>query len=271
MNLHQKRFIPSHNPWEPCFFGAFFAMDDIPCFLYDDRNRVCMLPLTHESPWAIDADLAHALPSRWTFLQHGGQPYLFIKPNVAIDLRQGEQLPDIPEALRTQYLESVRPEKYFEEYPFCFDDYCISHKGYCGYRCTKEGKTIWEFTGRAYLYTEITRWNNRVFFGTAGHGGYFYILDLDTGEAIASIKTGGTASIAQMGHLCFVACRGAKRNCSKLLCVDLRNGKIVQELDLHGGVSSYSRLQLIGQQLHIVTFVYKGELLQNAIWNVVDI
>lgn len=274
MELFQSRYIPSTDPWEPNFGGWFFANGTVPCFVYKERGNVCLLPLTSDVPTIIHTNLGHEilpLPWHWIFLEHGGSSYLMVMPDAVIDLRQGKQLSYIPEPLRAKCLARIHPEKYFVEHQFCFDDYCISHKGNCGYRCTKTGEILWEFTGRAYLYTDIIRWNNHVFFGTAGHGGYFYILDIDSGESLASIKTGGTASIAQMDHLCFVASRGTKRNRSKLLCLDLRDGRIVQELDLHGEVTEDSKLQLIGQHLHIVTFEYRGEHLQNAIWNTVNI
>lgn len=274
MKLYQTKYIPSSDLWEPNFFGAFFSIGSDPCFLYKENQNVCVLPLTCSIPTAIHVDVGDELlplPSGWIVLEHDGQPFLIVKRNAAIDLKQGTKMTYIPEALQTKYLECVRPEMYFVEHQFYFDDYCISHKGNCGYRCTKAGEIAWEFTGRAYLYTDVYRWNNRVFFGTAGHGGYFYILDIDTGESLASIKTGGTASIVQMEHLCFVSSRGNKRNSSKLLCVDLNDGKIVQEIDLYGGVTEDSKLQMIGQQLHVITFEYKKEQLQNAIWNTVNI
>lgn len=271
MNLYQRRYIPTSDPWEPYYFGTFFTMDSTPCFLYKDKGKVCLLPLTCKEPMIIDVDITSEFPCSWVFLYHDDQPFLFVKSDIVIDLKKGKQLPFISDALQTKYIACARPEMYFEEHKFSFNDYCISHKGNSGYQCSKAGEVKWEFAGKAYLYTDIIRWNNRIFFGTAGNGGYFYILDLDTGTPVASIKTGVTASIAQMGHLCFVARRGVKRNCSQLLCVDLRDGRVIEEFDLQGGVTKDSKLQMIGQQLHIVTFEYKGDKLQTAIWNTVSI
>jgi len=274
MNMYQSRYIPSSNPWEPSFLGAFFHNGYVPCFLYKEKQDVCLLPLTCDVPTAIHVDLGNEvlpLPFGWIMLEYCGRPFLFVKPNIAIDLLQEKQLSFVPEPLREEYITHARPEMYFEKHQFCFDDYCISHKGNCGYHCTKAGEAIWEFIGKAYLYTDICRWNDRVYFGTAGRGGYLYVLDINTGDPIASIKTGGTACIAQMGHLCFVTSKSKKQNSSILLCLDLRDGSVVHELALHGGVTENSKLQIIGQQLHIVTFENRGDQLQNAIWNIVNI
>lgn len=276
LQLAHSKYIPAENPWEPQFFGVFFQNGTVPCFVYETWKDLCLLPLTCDIPKLIHTNCTIEelpLPQNWIFLEHDDNPYLILKPNVIIDLLCGAQLSYIPETLQSKCTTLARQKFYYSllDYEFLFDDYCISRNGEFGYRCSKAGSTIWEFTGRAYLYTDYTRWNNRVFFGTAGHGGYFYVLDVDTGEAIANIKTSGTASIAQRDHLCYVVSNGSKRNSSKLLCVDLRNGHIIQELDLYGGVTLDSRLQIIGQYLHIVTFEYKGKSLQNAIWNMVDI
>ena len=95
------------------------------------------------------------------------------------------------------------------------------------------------------------------------------MLDIHTGAALVSIKTGGTASIARSGDVCYVASK-VQRNRSKLLCIDLWTGKILEELDLEGEVNECSRLQLLDGQIHVVTFLYDGNHLRRAIWNVVN-
>lgn len=282
MKLIQSRKIPTDDLWEPCLDGYFYEDTNSPCFAYIGWNTLCLLPLNSDMPAITQLDVS--LPHDWLIVKHEGLPYLFIvKPTVpyhlgrrkqlsnviVVDLRQGKQLLNIPESLQSKYFATAQPD--FVEGSFCFDDYCVSHKGYSGYRCTKADKTIWEFSGRAYLYTEIKRWNNRLFFGTAGHGGYFYVLDIDTGESIASIKTGGTAHIVQRDHVCYIGCAEGRRNRSKLLCIDLRDGSIVEAMDLYGRASFHSKLQIIGQQLHFVTFEYKDDIMQKAIWSTVDL
>ena len=192
-----------------------------------------------------------------------------VKPDVVIALHE-EQLSYVSEKIQQILAASVRPEHYFETHAFAFDEYCISHRGHCGYCCTKDGKEIWDFLGKAYLYTEIFRWKNRVFFGTAGYGGYFYVLDIDTGEVLIAVKTGGTASIAQKDNLCYFSSKSNKRNTSKILCVDLQDVRIVDEIEVHGEVTPESKLQIIGSQIHAVTFVQRNGRCINAIWNVVE-
>lgn len=274
MRLLQSKYIPSSDPWEPNFCGKFVSIKKVPCFLYKDRQTVCMLLLTSDMPTVLSLETGKnllPLPSKWVVLEHDGQPFLMPTPNYAIDLQQEKQLLSVPGFLQADYLVHAKPEMYFETHSFVFGEYCISHKGSCGYICRKADKDIWTFAGKAYLYTDIGRWKNRIFFGTAGFGGYFYILDIDTGAPVVSIKTGGTASIVQNNNLCFIASNGKKCNSSNLLCVDMNEGKIIQELDLYGSVNEDSKLQMIDQQLHMVTFEYRGKRLQNAIWNVVSI
>ena len=157
-----------------------------------------------------------------------------------------------------------KPEKYYEEASFTFGEYCISRKGSFGYRCTLDRKILWDFQGQGYLYTDICVLKNRAFFGTAGQGGYFYILDLQTGEPLAKIKTGGTASIVTAGNCCYVLSSGKT---ARLMCVSLADGSILGETVLPGKSNAYSRLDLVDGKIHAITFLYKNRFLQQAVWN----
>ena len=274
MDLCQSRYIPSTDLWEPNYFGIFFTNDSGLCFLFKEWQNICLLQQSADSPMVISPDLGSSLlplPTHWAMLLDGSKSYLMVKPDTIIDLQQRKQLSHIPDNLQRKCNELIRPEMYLLEHPFVFGEYCISHKGQCGYSCTKAGKTIWNFNGKAYLYTDIFQWNNRIFFGTAGFGGYFYVLDIDTGKPLASIKTGGTTCIAQMDHLCFISSQSSKKNASTLICVDLRDGRIIKEIELYGGVTKDSRLQLIGSHIHIVTFEYSNGQCQNSIWNTIEV
>lgn len=272
MNLHFRRLIPSETLWLPDLAGLFFELDRKPCFAYACRGKVYILHMTTLEPVVVSlsfGDHKYVLPHRWGLIKEDGHFYLAVNEDVMLDLHSGKQMERIPETLRTQYHSRKLPVAYYETYPFDLGEYRIEHKGQCGYRCIRDGKEVWTFCGRAYLYTEIYRWRDRIFFGTAGNGGYFYMLDIHTGAALVSIKTGGTASIARLGDVCYVASK-VQRNRSKLLCIDLWTGKILEELDLEGEVNECSRLQLLDGQIHVVTFLYDGNHLRRAIWNVVN-
>lgn len=274
MNMHHSRYIPSSDPWEPNFHGVFFLKNAVPCFLYKDMQNIHLLPWTDDLPTVIHTDIDNmplSLPRKWMLLEHENNPFLFVAPNNAINLKTNNRLACISTELRTAYTAQIRPETYLVDHSFCFDDYQISHKGDWGYLCTKGNTKLWDFMGKAYLYTDIYRWQNRIFFGTGGHGGYFYVLDLDDGSVLLSINTGGTSSIVQLDNLCFVTCKEEKRSCSKVLSIDLRDGHVQQELDIYGNTTKDSKLQLLDDQLQIVTFEYRKNKLQNAIWSTISI
>lgn len=267
MILLWSKAINSHNPWEPNYNGCFYATTDDVLFLYEDWNDLCALPRSKDTADVIYSSSSEScleLPYSWIMVDEADTSYLFFAQDRAIDLSIMTVTNDLPNPVLSKYRAKIKPQAYYEESPFYFGEYCISHKGMSGYICTKNGNPIWEFKGQAYLYTDIQRWNNCVYFGTAGKGGYVYILDIDTGEALAKIKTGGTSSIVRFKNLCYFLGNNKK---ATLFCVDLTNGNIVQEIALPGKATTYSRVQLIDNHIHVITFEYKGNTLKNAVWS----
>lgn len=53
-------------------------------------------------------------------------------------------------------------------------------------------KTLWKYKLSAYLYTEVEEYNDILYFGTAGKGGYFYGVSLNNGQTVFSYNTGQT-------------------------------------------------------------------------------
>jgi hypothetical protein len=265
--------LPAETLWLPDLAGHFFELDHQCYFAYSCRGKVYILHMTTLEPSVVQPSYGRGkevLPYQWILLQEKDRLYLALNEDVMLVLPEGTQLEYIPETLRTQYRAHKLPSTYFETHPFDLGEYRIEHKGEWGYRCMRENREIWTFQGRAYLYTPIQRWRDRIFLGTAGNGGYFYLLDIHTGIPLASIKTGGTASIAQSGDVCYVAAND-QRNNSKLLCVDLWTGKVLEELDIEGEVNECSRLQMLDGQIHAVTFERQKNYIRRAIWNVVDL
>ena len=76
---------------------------------------------------------------------------------------------------------------------FIFGEYTISHYGEWGYMCKKNGQLLWKKSLKGYLYTEIVLNQNNIVFGTAGQGGHFYSLNIDTGDIIFDFNTKGTS------------------------------------------------------------------------------
>lgn len=94
--------------------------------------------------------------------------------------------------------------------------------------CLQNGKTLWEFRHKAYLYTDITERNGRVIFGTDGLGSMLYCLDIATGTPLYEIKTHFSGfydykSFSFYKENLIVYGRGT------LVAVDFTTGRIVDE------------------------------------------
>lgn len=268
--LWNKRIIPS-NPWEPECEGSFFKVRDKVHFCFKDASAVAVLAEDMFIPQRIYPESEEGtipLPGRWILLEDADTKLLFLRENLVLNLYDMNFTSTPEQAALEQYRAACRPEKYYVEASFIHGEYCIAHKGQWGYECVKNGDSIWEFKGQGYLYTDICCWNNRVYFCTAGRGGYFYILDMETGDAVFSIKTGGTASMIRKGPDCYIL---SNEKNAVLLCVDLRNGHIKESLHLPGKANVYSKLVEIDGNIHATTFEYKRSEMQSAVWTCIKI
>lgn len=268
LRIECSKKIISGSPWEPHLSGFFSLQKSSPLFMYMDRDQVCAFDCQNGSGQIVYSEHGLPIPQNWVLVYDGKYNHLFLKDGLAIDINAQQVVTHIPPDLDEKYRKSKRPKRFYEESPFCFDDFCISHKGQSGYICKKNGEKLWAFNGKAYLYTDINKWNDRVFFGTAGNGGYFYVLDIEDGTKVSDIKTGGTTSIAQKGNLCFVL---SNEKSAVLLCVDLNDGAIKQKINLAGKANMYSKIQLMDDKLHAITFEYSRGVLQNAVWTCVSL
>lgn len=265
MKLLRSKPVPMDAPWEPAYAGVFCKSTDKTHFLYKEGKGIGVL--------ADDANAAQnlvagewpiPLPRNWVLSQTMNRTILFLNEDLMMEIPEFRIREVEENSLKEVFRALRKPEKYYEEASFTFGEYCISHKGNFGYRCTLDGKILWDFQGQGYLYTDICALKNRVFFGTAGQGGYFYMLDLQTGEALAKIKTGGTASFVTAGNCCYVL---SNDKTARLLCVSLTDGSTLREIVLPGKSNVYSRLDLMDGKIHAITFLYKNRVLQQAVWN----
>lgn len=269
MYLVWTKPIKTDRPWEPDFYGTFWQRNGKVLFYFKDKDRLCCLSQDANAEQSINfssADTLLTLPRKWIVLEECNTAYLVFDTARAVDLNTNLLVNSLPNSVRSAYDLHVKPEKYFEEVEFVFDTYSISRKGNCGYVCRNNGVIAWEFRGRAYLYTDIVRWNNRILFGTAGNSGYFYVLDISSGKPLASIKTGGTRNFEIINNHCYIL---ANEKNARLLRIDLSSGDIAQQCDLPGVATVNSKLLVIDNQLHAITFNYRKDRLQNAIWNCV--
>lgn len=267
--LWNKNFT-NDSPWEPFYDGVFHEHDGEVRFFFTNGSGVVMLKESAEA-WQTVCHINTTLPCSWMLVDS----FLFLENRIrqempfkdkAIDLCTLQMTENIPDSVRARYNALLKPMLYYVEETVSHGEYCISHKGEWGYECTKNGEKIWQFRGYAWLYTDIHFWNDRVFFGTSGQGGYFYVLDLETGEPLTKLKTGGTEHIVQIGNLCYVLQNGKH---ASIVCVDLRDGKIRETLPLMGTAGYRAVIQQVGQRLHTITFNTKNGRMNSAYWSCV--
>lgn len=152
---------------------------------------------------------------------------------------------------------------------YYYSDHIIRHSGQWNYVCEKDKETVWTFKSHAWRHTAIERYGDNLYFGTAGRGGYFYLLNLYTGQPLLKLRTGGTVNIYARRHNRLYLLQQEKK--AYLVCVDLDDGAILERLELPGKATMNSAIKLIGDTVHAVTFAYsKSGSLEGALWNRVE-
>ena len=114
---------------------------------------------------------------------------------------------------------------------FIFGEYTISHYGEWGYMCKKNGQLLWKKSLKGYLYTEIVLNQNNIVFGTAGQGGHFYSLNIDTGDIIFDFNTKGTSKYFDANNS-YYFCSVDNRS-TQIFRIDY-NGKILENIEVDG-------------------------------------
>ena len=256
--------------WEPKCDGQFIKQDNHVSFIFADDDNLLAFSEKDALPRLLYTNTSVEilpLPSEWMVVDTPEDAFLMVSEDQGLNLKNNKFSHDVPEHIQMEFKKRIKPFAYYETFPQSLGEYTILHKGNSGYVCMKENEKLWEFTGRAYLYTDMMRWKDRLFFGTAGQGGYFYVLDINTGVPLASIKTGGTQRIIQVDNLCYVL-RREKR--SQLVCVDLSDGKIVSQCDLPGKASVKSAIAMIDNRIHAITFNYSNSIPIGFTWSCIE-
>lgn len=271
MRLLWSKEIKEDNAWLPEYEGYFLKIKDKVVFFYDRTSGPCMLvqdQLYAETIYKETPECRLPLPTRWKLLYAEESSYLQFAEDTVLDLKTMEVISSPAVNIQAVHQRHQFSETDYINKSFHYGEYCISHKGEWGYSCHKDGRVMWEFKGYGWLYTDILFWKNRLFFGTAGQGGYFYVLDLETGNLLTKIKTGGTKSFVQAENLCYVLCN--EKN-ARLICVDLQNGKVREKLELPGKSKESSIVKIIDSKIHTTTFEIKKDRLVSTFWNCVDV
>ena len=271
MKVLWNKKVQLNGLWMPECFGLFAKQGNHVTFFFEDRSKLLSISEADMVPqllYCCSGNESLRLPSRWAIVETLNTKFLLISDDQALDLTNNEVSCDIPVLLQEAYKQQVHPPEYYVEAPQQLGEFTILHKGNWGYICKREDAKLWEFTGKAYLYTDMMRWNDRLFFGTGGHGGYFYVLDIHTGLPLATIKTGGTRCFVQVDNLCYVL-RNEKN--AQLLCVDLSDGQIVSQCDLPGIATIESRITIIDNLIHVITFNISRSKSEGFTWSCVKI
>lgn len=223
--------------------GLFLYRDETVKFCYREGNSMVALSMEGEREIWYTAPDGEPLPdpSCWTNASPGFEPVL--------DRRMG-----IDKTTEVYY----------------FDDHTIAHKGPWDYVCRRDGEQVWTFEGQAWRYTDIEKYGSNIYFGTAGQGGYFYLLNLHTGKPLLELKTGGTAHIyARRDNKLYLL---RQEDQAQLVCVDLNDGTILECLTLPGVVNEVCGIKLIGNTVHAVTLFYEHGLnFSHACWHQIEI
>ena len=240
MRLIESVTIQHENPWEPELDGLFLRRGGPVTFCYKENQSVVAQSLDGEREIWYTAPEGERLelPYHWTGAAKG-----------------------VPPMLRTW-----RPS---DTEIYYFEDYAISHTSQWSYICQKAGETVWKFKGYAWRYTTMEQFGENIYFGTAGQGGYFYLLNLHTGEPLLKLKTGGTVNIHARRENRLYLLQQEKK--AYLVCIDLNDGTILERQELPGKADQHSAIKLIGDMVHAVTFTYKGGPVKEALWNRVEV
>lgn len=277
MTLEWSREIPPTGMSPASYEGFFWQYKGQACLFYDVSGHLAMLTRNVEQPRlfcplppsrrAYIMPGAVSLPMDWRLLEQHEPSLLVLSTTSAFDLSAMKPVSPIPDEAAQEYRLLLRsPDQ--KDVLLDDPDYRIIRKGQWGYACESAGKVIWEFRGQGWLYTDFVRIRDRVCFGTAGQGGYFYMLELATGKALARIKTGGTMAFILRDGYAYFTSNGSQ---ASLLCMNLQTGEVVQRIALPGQTGERS-LQLVGDQLHTVTSRYtRQRLFLGASWSCISI
>ena len=140
---------------------------------------------------------------------------------------------------------------HFELDDFVFGEYTISHYGQWGYMCKKNEKLLWKKSLKGYLYTDIIVNQSNIVFGTAGQGGHFYSLNIDTGEIVFDFNTKGTSVFYQVNNS-FYFCSTDNKS-TQILRIDY-SGNILEKIEIEGAYyDGYSLFSLCEDVLCVIT------------------
>ncbi|MEB3005589.1 dehydrogenase [Capnocytophaga sp. G2] len=100
-------------------------------------------------------------------------------------------------------------------------------------------KTLWKYKLSAYLYTQVEEYNDILYFGTAGKGGYFYGVSLNNGQTVFSYNTGQTVHFVRNGERIIISDKKQKP-----ILMNALTGEIIYSLDISKYTIDYEQQML---------------------------
>ena len=134
------------------------------------------------------------LNDRWRYYASSALSCIAVGQEWGFDLTAKAFFP-LPAPLRATYVHDIHADEpyFYSDHIFHLPPYEIRHKGEFSYVCSREGRPVWSFRTRGYLYTDMVQYDDAVVFGTAGMGGHFIALRLSDGSPIFDVNTKGTS------------------------------------------------------------------------------
>ena len=114
-------------------------------------------------------------------------------------------------------------------------------------------KTLWKYKLSAYLYTEVEEYNDILYFGTAGKGGYFYGVSLNNGQTVFSYNTGQTVHFVRSGKGIIISDKKQKP-----MLINALTGEIIHSLDIGKYTIDYEQ-QMLWYKEHFYGIVRNKE------------
>ena len=135
---------------------------------------------------------------------------------------------------------------------YCFDEseiYMFSQY-IMACRNSKSKEIIWKLKLGSYLYTEVKEENGVLYFGTAGHGGKFFAVNIDDGSLLYSYKTGGTENFIQYKDYILLA--DIK---NKPILLNKKNGTEFKKIDFNNfQITADQQMIVIDDTLYTIAF-----------------
>ena len=114
-------------------------------------------------------------------------------------------------------------------------------------------KTLWKYKLSAYLYTQVEEYNDILYFGTAGKGGYFYGVSLNNGQTVFSYNTGQTVHFVRSGKGIIISDKKQKP-----MLINALTGEIIHSLDIGKYTIDYEQ-QMLWYKEHFYGIVRNKE------------